>query len=90
MEISVTDNEHVLPLRDYDENDAERYGRELEYFHARPRRYENRAHSDRVADGNGKSIKAQQLQATLLWGLDVARDGIEPPTRGFSVLCSTD
>jgi hypothetical protein len=22
--------------------------------------------------------------------VDVARDGIEPPTRGFSVLCSTD
>jgi hypothetical protein len=21
---------------------------------------------------------------------EVARDGIEPPTRGFSVLCSTD
>ena len=23
-------------------------------------------------------------------GINVARDGIEPPTRGFSVLCSTD
>jgi hypothetical protein len=57
MEISVTDNEHVLPLRDYDENDAERYGRELEYFHARPRRYESQAHSDRVADGNGSQSK---------------------------------
>ena len=27
---------------------------------------------------------------TWLWRHMVARDGIEPPTRGFSVLCSTD
>jgi hypothetical protein len=34
--------------------------------------------------------KAVEWGMTLTKGLNVARDGIEPPTRGFSVLCSTD
>ena len=29
-------------------------------------------------------------QIFVMEGINVARDGIEPPTRGFSVLCSTD
>ena len=31
--------------------------------------------------------KARQCRA---FGIMVARGGIEPPTRGFSILCSTD
>ena len=29
-------------------------------------------------------------QWTGFWGRVVAWDGIEPPTQGFSILCSTD
>ena len=37
-----------------------------------------------------KHILPKYFSLTRKVGVGMARDGIEPPTRGFSVLCSTD
>ena len=37
-----------------------------------------------------KTLAALFVSALLSVGKVVACDGIEPPTRGFSILCSTD
>ena len=74
---------HVLqprsaPLRSISENSGMRHSRQLDLspLRAPPRRHTNSSQWPELIVG--------------LEGKDVARDGIEPPTRGFSVLCSTD
>ena len=41
---------------------------------------------ERFLSGDANNLKIIRDVKSLM----VARDGIEPPTRGFSVLCSTD
>ena len=49
-----------------------------------------RLSSDPQNEKTPENMRLQGFTAVKKMGLAVPRDGIEPPTRGFSILCSTD